>query len=334
MKRAPHARVAILGYPWILPPDRGCFDKMPVAKGDVPYLRGVQATLNDAVRRAAAATGATYVGFAQVSEGHDACQATGVRWIEPVLQGTNPVVVHPNALGRAAHGEADDDGCSTSRWRLDRASAALAGLPVDQLAGDVEVAAVRAYSWIRWSRIHCSCGAGRLVGEPPTHRRGLGQLVRLDDRPRASARRLEQRPQLGRRRVRRDPAVVVGRVAPRVGHRLGQEAPPQPAPLDVDQVVDQPGRRPARTAPPTPSARSSAQPLDLVGDDAAEEVEVVEHQPAQVRVGARVSGNAVAILAIRTASATAQPSTRRARSTWKRVDSSRSSTWIRSLALW
>ena len=30
----------------------------------------------------------------------------------------------------------------------------------------------------------------------------------------------------------------------------------------------------------------------------------------------------------------AQPSTRRARSTWKRVDSSRSSTWIRSLALW
>jgi hypothetical protein len=59
----------------------------------------VEATLNDAVRRAAAATGATYVGFAKASEGHDACQASGVRWIEPVLQGTNPVVVHPNALG-------------------------------------------------------------------------------------------------------------------------------------------------------------------------------------------------------------------------------------------
>src|SRR4029079_10648401 len=51
---APHARVAILGYPWILPKTDGCFDKMPVAKGDVPYLRRVQATLNDAVRRAAA----------------------------------------------------------------------------------------------------------------------------------------------------------------------------------------------------------------------------------------------------------------------------------------
>jgi len=98
-RRAPHARVAILGYPWILPPTDGCFDKMPVAEGDVPYLRRVQAALNNAVRRAAAATRSTYVDLSRVSEGHDACQAQGVRWIEPVLQGTNPVVVHPNALG-------------------------------------------------------------------------------------------------------------------------------------------------------------------------------------------------------------------------------------------
>jgi lysophospholipase L1-like esterase len=98
-RKAPHARVAILGYPWILPPTEGCFDKMPVAKGDVPYLRRLQATLNHAVRRAAAATASTYVDLGRVSEGHDACQPQGVRWIEPVLQGTNPVVVHPNALG-------------------------------------------------------------------------------------------------------------------------------------------------------------------------------------------------------------------------------------------
>jgi lysophospholipase L1-like esterase len=101
-KQAPRARVAILGYPWIMPPTGGCFEKMPVAEGDVSYVRGIQATLNDAVRRAAAATGATYVNFNLVSEGHDACQPIGVRWIEPVLQTTNPVVVHPNALGEAA----------------------------------------------------------------------------------------------------------------------------------------------------------------------------------------------------------------------------------------
>ncbi len=98
-RHAVHARVAILGYPWILPKTEGCFDKMPVAQGDVPYLRRVQATLNNAVRRAAAATSSTYVGFGRASEGHDACQPPGVRWIEPVLQGSNPVVVHPNALG-------------------------------------------------------------------------------------------------------------------------------------------------------------------------------------------------------------------------------------------
>jgi hypothetical protein len=98
---APAARVAILGYPWIMPPSGGCFTKMPIARGDVPYVRGIQATLNDAVRRAAAATGSTYVDFSVVSNGHDACQPLGVRWIEPVLQGTNPVIVHPNALGEA-----------------------------------------------------------------------------------------------------------------------------------------------------------------------------------------------------------------------------------------
>ena len=97
--KAPHAKVAILGYPWILPPTVGCFDKMTVAEGDVPYLRSEQATLNDAVKRAAAMTGAKYVDMSTVSEGHDACQPIGTRWIEPVLQGTNPVIVHPNALG-------------------------------------------------------------------------------------------------------------------------------------------------------------------------------------------------------------------------------------------
>lgn len=100
-RRAPRAEVAILGYPWILPTQGGCFDKMPIAEGDVPYLRGIQALLNRVVRRAAADTGSTYVNLNRVSEGHDACQAVGVRWVEPVLQTTNPVVVHPNALGEA-----------------------------------------------------------------------------------------------------------------------------------------------------------------------------------------------------------------------------------------
>ncbi|MCX6398678.1 MAG: SGNH/GDSL hydrolase family protein [Propionibacteriales bacterium] len=99
--QAPQARVAVLGIPWILPRSVGCFPKMPVARGDVPYIRGIQATLNGAIQRAAATTGAEFVDFAEASEGHDSCQPAGVRWIEPALIGSNPIIVHPNALGEA-----------------------------------------------------------------------------------------------------------------------------------------------------------------------------------------------------------------------------------------
>ncbi|MFC7304403.1 SGNH/GDSL hydrolase family protein [Streptomyces monticola] len=102
--KAPNARVAILGYPWILPPkaDPACFAKMPVAEGDVPYLRDLQAHLNRAVQRAAGETGATYVDMAPVSEGRDACKPAGTRWVEPVFFASSLAVAHPNAAGEAA----------------------------------------------------------------------------------------------------------------------------------------------------------------------------------------------------------------------------------------
>ena len=52
--KAPNARVAVLGYPWITPAeaDPSCFVKLPVAAGDVPYVRGIQAHLNAVVERA------------------------------------------------------------------------------------------------------------------------------------------------------------------------------------------------------------------------------------------------------------------------------------------
>lgn len=99
-QKAPHARVVIVGYPWILPATGGCYPTMRVAAGDVPYLRHLQATLNDAIRRAAAQTGATYVDMEAVSEGHDAC-AGSQRWIEPMTR-SGPGAVHPNARGQQA----------------------------------------------------------------------------------------------------------------------------------------------------------------------------------------------------------------------------------------
>ncbi|MBK5232425.1 MAG: SGNH/GDSL hydrolase family protein [Thermoleophilia bacterium] len=103
--KAPKARVAILSYPWITPRTGGCFPTMPVAEGDIPYVRSLQTTLNYAVRRAAEATGVTFVSLNSVSEGHDACKPIGTRWVEPVLLGTNPVIVHPNALGESKMAE-------------------------------------------------------------------------------------------------------------------------------------------------------------------------------------------------------------------------------------
>ncbi|WP_030739338.1 SGNH/GDSL hydrolase family protein [Streptomyces sp. NRRL S-31] len=99
--KAPRARVAVLGYPWITPAtaDPSCFARLPIASGDVPYLHSLQAHLNAVVRRAAEETGASYVDLAAASTGHDACQAAGTRWIEPLLFGQNVVPVHPNALG-------------------------------------------------------------------------------------------------------------------------------------------------------------------------------------------------------------------------------------------
>lgn len=97
--KAPSARVAISGYPWVVPTTEGCYPFLPVASGDIPYLRSLQATLNDAVERAAAATGATYIDQNVVSDGHDACKPAGVRWVEPAFGTTQFIPVHPNALG-------------------------------------------------------------------------------------------------------------------------------------------------------------------------------------------------------------------------------------------
>ncbi|GGG00794.1 lipase 2 [Rhodococcoides trifolii] len=97
--RAPRARVVAVGYPWLLPSTGSCAPFVPVALGDVPFLRRLQTTLNDSIRRAAVDTGTTFVDMSVVSEGHDACQPVGVRWVEPLIGARQPVPLHPNALG-------------------------------------------------------------------------------------------------------------------------------------------------------------------------------------------------------------------------------------------
>src|SRR5262249_46561501 len=99
-QHAPHARVFLVGYPDILPnTGTGCWPTVPVAHGDVPYLRGVEVYLNKMLAARAAANGATYVDTYTASIGHDFCRKTGVKWIEGVVPTSPAAPVHPNALG-------------------------------------------------------------------------------------------------------------------------------------------------------------------------------------------------------------------------------------------
>lgn len=106
--RAPSARIVIAGYPWLLPADRSCRPSVRIADGDIAYIRRVQARLNAAIAKAATATGATFVDMAARSAGHDACQAPGVRWIEPMSGTTARITMHPNEAGQRGIADAVD----------------------------------------------------------------------------------------------------------------------------------------------------------------------------------------------------------------------------------
>ena len=102
-RRSPDARVALVGYPSVLPASGpGCYPAVPITPGDVAYLRGVLTDLNTRIRRSADAGSATYVDTATSTVGHDVCQAPGTKWIEGLIPTAPAFPVHPNAQGSAA----------------------------------------------------------------------------------------------------------------------------------------------------------------------------------------------------------------------------------------
>ncbi|MEU5884475.1 SGNH/GDSL hydrolase family protein [Spirillospora sp. NPDC047279] len=125
-ERSPQARVLLLNYPLLMPATgTGCFPWVPIAKGDVAYLRDVQAWLNGMLAEEAADAGATLVDTAQ--PGHDMCQGDPAqRWIEGMpTQWAAPA--HPNqngvnAMARAALASATST--ATARWTAARNTAA------------------------------------------------------------------------------------------------------------------------------------------------------------------------------------------------------------------
>jgi lysophospholipase L1-like esterase len=102
-RRAPAARVLLVGYPVILPnTGRGCWPLVPFAFGDVPYLRALEQQMNRVLASEAGAHRATYVNTYTDSIGHDLCQGPRTRWIEGIVPTSPAAPVHPNGPGEKA----------------------------------------------------------------------------------------------------------------------------------------------------------------------------------------------------------------------------------------
>ncbi|MET7694387.1 SGNH/GDSL hydrolase family protein [Streptomyces sp. NPDC005483] len=110
-RRAPHARVVVVGYPDLFPEDGvGCTSsKVPLAAGDFAWLRDKEKELNAMLARQARRGGAEYVNTYTPTVGHDLCKPTGERWIETFAPETPAAPVHPNAMGESVMATAVQD---------------------------------------------------------------------------------------------------------------------------------------------------------------------------------------------------------------------------------
>ncbi|MER6214846.1 SGNH/GDSL hydrolase family protein [Streptomyces sp. NPDC001674] len=130
--RAPHARVAVVGYPAVVDEAAGCrwgtWSQMgTVAKGDMPWLDSLERRVNTLLREQAAQSGAAYVDLYTGSAGHGVCSAGGQRWMYGIkdqltgegkqrdapsdvcrmipAEGEACTVLHPNLAGVAHQAE-------------------------------------------------------------------------------------------------------------------------------------------------------------------------------------------------------------------------------------
>ncbi|WP_162795397.1 SGNH/GDSL hydrolase family protein, partial [Nonomuraea lactucae] len=104
-RKSPRARIALVGYPSVLPDSgKSCrSSEVPLADGDFSYLRNITKRLNSALAEQARKAGAIYVDTYTPTIGHDMCADTTQRLIEPLLTakgGIAPAAAHPNLRGQ------------------------------------------------------------------------------------------------------------------------------------------------------------------------------------------------------------------------------------------
>jgi lysophospholipase L1-like esterase len=99
-KRAPKARVLLVGYPRLLPSRGGC-DRLPRMRGqDRATFRDISLRLRYAMRDAARDAGVEFVDFYAVSAGHDICSRHP--WVQGRKGNRRGAGMHPLASGQAA----------------------------------------------------------------------------------------------------------------------------------------------------------------------------------------------------------------------------------------
>lgn len=88
-RRAPKARIVVVGYPQIFPTAGPC-EELPLADGDFPLARRFNELLVGAQKRAAAQTKVQYLDVFAATKGHDICAE------EPWIAGAKPA--RPDAM--------------------------------------------------------------------------------------------------------------------------------------------------------------------------------------------------------------------------------------------
>jgi hypothetical protein len=92
-RRAPEARVLLVGYPQLLPDTGTCPYRMPLAAADYDYAREINQRLAEAIEEAALSAGAEYVDLYAASKGHDIC--SDEPWIAGIHGAQRAMKLHP-----------------------------------------------------------------------------------------------------------------------------------------------------------------------------------------------------------------------------------------------
>jgi len=104
-QRSPGARVAIVGYPDVLPKNgESCYPMVPLSPDDIRYIDELIVRINAMIAGQAAANDAEFIDTYADSGGHDVCKLPPERWFEGLVPTEPAYPLHPNGKGEASMG--------------------------------------------------------------------------------------------------------------------------------------------------------------------------------------------------------------------------------------